>query len=275
MAEIIAISDLSLPELAPFVRLKDPPYRAGWEAENGIFIAESPKVISVALEAGYEPLSILTERRHIEGSARQIIERCGDIPVYTAGRETLAALTGYELTRGVLCAMRRTPPRTAEEICEGARLAAVLENITDVTNLGAIFRSAAALGVDAVLLSPACCDPLARRSIRVSMGTVFLVPWARLGESPDDWPGRGMDKLHAMGFSTAALALSDDSIPLDDPRLRGYDKLALLLGTEGDGLSARTIARCDCTVRIPMYNRVDSLNVAAAGAVAFWELRRK
>lgn len=275
MANIVAINNLSSPELAVYTRLKDPPHRAGWEAENGVFIAENPKVIAVALEAGYEPLSLLTERRHITGSAREIIERCGGIPVYTGEREVLAALTGYELTRGVLCAMRRKPPRDAAEICEGAQLVAVLENITDVTNLGAIFRSAAALGVDAVLLSPSCCDPLSRRSIRVSMGAVFLVPWARLGLGAADWPVRGMETLRSLGFATAALALREDSIPLDDPRLRACGRLALLLGTEGDGLADMTIARCDYTVRIPMYNRVDSLNVAAAGAVAFWELRRR
>ena len=275
MANIVEINELSSPELAVYARLKDPPYRAGFEAANGVFIAESPKVIAIALDAGYEPVSVLTERRHIAGTAREILERCGDIPVYTAGRSVLASLTGYELTRGMLCAMKRRPSRSAEEVCRSARLAAVLENITDVTNLGAIFRSAAALGVDAVLLSPSCCDPLSRRSIRVSMGTVFLVPWARLGERPEDWPGRGMETLRSLGFATAALALRDDALPLDDPILRSHERLALLLGTEGDGLSAKTLARCDHTVKIPMSHNVDSLNVAAAGAVAFWELRRK
>ena len=275
MARIIEIEDLTLPELAAYVRLKDPPYRGRWETENGVFIAENPKVIAVALDAGYEPLSLLTERRHIDGTARAVIERCGDLPVYTAGREVLAALTGYELTRGVLCAMRRKPPRTAEEVCagEGEKLVAVLEDITDVTNLGAIFRSAAALGVDAVVLTPSCCDPLSRRCLRVSMGTVFQVPWARFG--PDSgWPAGGLEQLRSWGYVTAALALSDEALALDDPRLRAHPRLAVLLGTEGDGLSRRTLARCDCTVKIPMAHGVDSLNVAAAGAVAFWELRK-
>ena len=276
MARIIEIEDLSAPELAAYARLKDPPFRAGWEDENGVFIAENPKVIAIALRAGYTPLSMLSERRHICGSARDVIACAGDIPVYTAGREILAGLTGYELTRGVLCAMRRTPPRAVEEICgpEGRKLIAVLEDITDSTNLGAIFRSAAALGVDGVVLSPACCDPLSRRSIRVSMGSVFQVPWARF-DADARWPSGALETLRYHGFVSAALALSDSAVPLDDPRLKSHDRLAVLLGTEGDGLSARTLARCDCTVRIPMKNEVDSLNVAAAGAVAFWELRKR
>ena len=276
MARIIEIEDLARPELAAYTRLKDSPFRSGWETENAFFIAESPKVIAVALDQGYEPISLLSDARHIRGTAREILERVGDIPVYTAGREILSALTGYELTRGVLCAMRRKPPRTLEEVCpaEGKSLVAVLEGITDVTNLGAIFRSAAALGVDAVVLSPTCCDPLSRRSIRVSMGTVFLVPWARVDESTP-WPAGGLERLHALGYTTAALALSDEATALSDPRLRAYDRLAVLLGTEGDGLSHKTLARCDCTVTIPMSHNVDSLNVAAAGAVAFWELRKR
>ncbi len=276
MARIIELEDLSRPELAAYARLKDPPFRAGWEAENAVFIAENPKVIAVALDAGYEPLSLLTERRHIEGTARAVIGRLGDVPVYTADREVLARLTGYELTRGVLCAMRRKPLRSAKEVCPagGNSLVAVLEGITDVTNLGAIFRSAAALGVDAVLLTPTCCDPLSRRSLRVSMGTVFQVPWARIG-AETGWPGGGLAELRSLGYTTAALALSDEAIPLNDPRLHRCERLAVLLGTEGDGLAAKTLARCDYTVKIPMSHRVDSLNVAAAGAVAFWELRKR
>ena len=276
MAQIIEIEDLSQPELAAYTRLKDPPFRAGWEADNGIFIAESPKVIAIALDAGYEPVSLLTERRHIGGTARDILSRVGDIPVYTADREVLAALTGYELTRGVLCAMRRRAPLSLSDVCggEGKKLVAVLEGITDVTNVGAIFRSAAALGVDGIVLTPTCCDPLSRRSIRVSMGTVFLVPWARVGADVG-WPAGGMKALRELGYSTAALALSSDTIPLDDPGLRCEEKLAVLLGTEGDGLSSKTLARCDRSVKIPMAHHVDSLNVAAAAAVAFWELRKR
>jgi tRNA G18 (ribose-2'-O)-methylase SpoU len=273
MANIIQIDDISRPELEVYARLTDSALRARWEGERGLMIAESPKVIACALDAGCVPLSLLMERRHIEGSAREIAERCGDIPLYTAQREVLASLTGYALTRGVLCAMLRPEEKNAEDICAGARRIAVLEGITDVTNVGAVFRSAAALGVEAVLLSPTCCDPLSRRGIRVSMGTVFQVPWARLGEHAADWPGKGMERLRAMGFRTAALALREDALTVDDPRLAREERLAVLLGTEGDGLARSTVADCDYTVRIPMYNGVDSLNVAAAGAVAFWALR--
>ena len=275
MARIIEIKDLSLPELAAYTRLKDPPYRAGWEAENGIFIAENPKVIDIAMRAGYTPLSLLSERRHIEGTARGVIEAAGDIPVYTADRKVLASLTGYELTRGVLCAMRRKAPPPVEDICsgEGEKLVAVAENITDAANLGALFRSTAALGADAVLLSPGCCDPLSRRCLRVSMGTVFQVPWARF-DADKGWPVPALEFLRSLGFVTAALALSDEAVSLDDRRLRAPRKLAVLLGTEGDGLSVKTLTHCDLTVKIPMMNGVDSLNVAAAGAVAFWELRK-
>ncbi len=273
MAQIVEIKDLNAPELDVYARLTDSRLRAGWESGHGLMIAESPKVIHAALDAGCLPLSLLMERRHINGTGRSVAERCGDVPLYTADREVLSALTGYTLTRGVLCAMRRPAPRSAEEICAGARRVAVLEGITDVTNVGAIFRSAAALGVEAVLLDPTCCDPLSRRGIRVSMGTVFQIPWARLGDAPGDWPERGMARLRAMGFSTAALALREDALTIDDPRLRDLEKLVILLGAEGDGLSRRTVANCDHTVRIPMANGVDSLNVAAAGAVAFWQLR--
>ncbi|HJD20789.1 MAG TPA: RNA methyltransferase [Candidatus Gemmiger faecigallinarum] len=272
MAEPIELHTLDLPELAPFARLTDPALRSRTEKEQGIFIAESPKVIAAALDAGYAPVSLLMERRQLDGSARPILERVGDIPVYTGSRELLAGLTGYPLTRGVLCAMRRRPLPAADDVCAGARRVAVLENIVDATNVGAIFRSAAALGVDALLLTPGCCDPLARRAVRVSMGTVFQVPWTRLGGRPGDWPHPGMEQLRRMGFVTAAMALSDSAVSLRDSRLAGIEKLAILLGSEGDGLSLTTIAACDYTVRIPMSHGVDSLNVAAASAVAFWQL---
>ena len=275
MADFIEITDIGDPALDVYARLTDSQLRAGWEGRNGVLIAESPKVIACALDAGLVPLSLLAEERHLRGNARELLARCGDIPVYTGKREVLSALTGYTLTRGVLCAMVRPPQRDPEEVCSGARLIAVLEGITDVTNVGAVFRSAAALGVDAVLLTPGCCDPLSRRGIRVSMGTVFMVPWARIGDSAADWPEKGMAKLREMGFQTAALALEENSVSLEDPRLRAAERLALLLGTEGDGLARRTLAQCDCTVKIPMARGVDSLNVAAAGAVAFWELGRR
>ncbi len=275
MARIVEIEDLSAPELGVYARLTEAQLRNRLEPEKGVFIAESPKVIAVALDQWYEPISLLSDARHIRGTAREILERVGDIPVYTAGREILSALTGYELTRGVLCAMRRRPLPEAEEICSRARRIAVLENVMNPTNIGAIFRSAAALNMDAVLLTPSCCDPLYRRSVRVSMGTVFQIPWTFLGEACQDWPDPGMERLREMGFATAAMALRDDSLSIDDPRLRGEDKLAIVLGSEGDGLTDTTIADCDYTVRIPMSHGVDSLNVAAASAVAFWELGRR
>ena len=273
MPHIIEITDFSAPELDVFARLTEAQLRNRLESEKGIFIAESPKVIERALNAGYQPVSLLMERKHITGDAAAILERCGDIPVYTADRELLTELTGYQLTRGVLCAMRRAPLPSVETLCANARRIAVLESIVDTTNVGAIFRSAAALNVDAVLITPTCCDPLNRRSIRVSMGTVFQVPWTRIGETPADWPQTGISRLQALGFKTAAMALSDNSVPIDDPTLAAEEKLAIVLGTEGDGLADSTIAACDYTVRIPMSHQVDSLNVAAASAVAFWELR--
>ena len=275
MAKLIEITDLSRPELDVFARLTEAQLRSRIEPEKGIFIAESPKVIEQALNAGCMPVSLLMERRHIEGQAKAIIERCGDIPVYTADREVLASLTGYELTRGILCAMKRPQMPTVEELCASAKRVAVLEGIVDSTNIGAIFRSAAALNMDAVLLTPTCCDPLYRRSARVSMGTVFQIPWTYLGEEMADWPEKGMERLQKMGFKTAAMALSDDSVTIRDPRLLAEDKLAIILGTEGDGLATETIAQCDYTVRIPMSHGVDSLNVAAAGAVAFWQLGKR
>ena len=274
MPNIVEITDFHAPELDPYARLTQNQLRCRLEPEKGIFIAESPKVISRALDAGYEPVSLLMERRQITGPAAEILTRCGDAPVYTADRELLAGLTGFELTRGVLCAFRRPAPRSAEELCKAARRVAVLEGIVDSTNVGAIFRSAAALNMDAVLINPSCCDPLCRRAVRVSMGTVFQVPWAQLGETPADWPGQGLARLRAMGFKTAAMALSDRSVPIDDEALAAETKLAIVLGTEGDGLAHATIAACDYTVKIPMSHGVDSLNVAAASAVAFWQLGR-
>lgn len=273
MPEFIEINDLNSPGCEVFTKLTEAQLRNRLEPEKGIFIAESPKVIDLAISAGCELVSILTEKRCLEGCASGIIQRCGDIPVYLAPPEVLSQMTGYKLNRGVLCAVRRPKPRSAEEICRNAHRIAVLENIVDSTNIGAAFRSAAALGIDAVLVTPSCCDPLLRRSVRVSMGTVLLVPWAVIGEESSDWPGKGIEQLHSWGFRTAAMALSDCSVSIDDPALAAEDKLAIVLGTEGDGLSPSTIASCDYTVKIPMSLGVDSLNVAAAGAVAFWELR--
>ena len=273
MPNIIEITDFHAPELDPYARLTQNQLRNRLEPEKGIFIAESPKVIDRALDAGYKPVSLLMERKQITGPAAGILSRCGDAPVYTADREMLAELTGFELTRGVLCAFHRPAPRPVEELCKNARRVAVLEGIVDSTNVGAIFRSAAALNMDAVLINPSCCDPLCRRAVRVSMGTVFQVPWGQLGETPADWPEKGMDILHSLGFKTAAMALSDRSVSIDDEQLAKEPKLAIVLGTEGDGLAAGTIASCDYTVKIPMSHGVDSLNVAAASAVAFWELR--
>ena len=273
MSQIIEITDLALPQLDVFARLTEAQLRNRLEPEKGIFIAESPKVIVRALDAGYTPVSLLMERKHIDGQGRELISRCPDVPVYTAGREVLAQLTGYTLTRGILCAMRRPVLPTVEALCTGARRVAVLEGIVDATNVGAIFRSAAALHMAAVLLTPTCCDPLCRRAARVSMGTVFQIPWTRIGAHPEDWPQPGLTRLQNLGFKTAAMALSKESVSVDDPQLMAEEKLAIVLGTEGDGLAASTIAGCDYTVCIPMSHGVDSLNVAAASAVAFWQLR--
>ena len=275
MPNIIEITDFHAPELDPYARLTQNQLRNRLEPEKGIFIAESPKVIDRALDAGYKPVSLLMERKQITGPAAGILSRCGDAPVYTADREMLAELTGFELTRGVLCAFHRPAPRPVEELCKNARRVAVLEGIVDSTNVGAIFRSAAAPNMDAVLINPSCCDPLCRRAVRVSMGTVFQVPWGQLGETPADWPEKGMDILHSLGFKTAAMALSDRSVSIDDEQLAKEPKLAIVLGTEGDGLAADTIASCDYTVKIPMSHGVDSLNVAAASAVAFWQLGKQ
>ena len=262
---IIEITSLSHPGVEVFGMLTEAQLRSRVETERGVFIAESPKVIRVALDAGYEPVSLLCERRHIMGDAADIVERCGDIPVYTGERELLSQLTGYTLTRGVLCAMRRPVLRSLEEVCRGARRVAVIDGVSDTTNIGAIFRSAAALGIDAVLLTPDACDPLNRRAVRVSMGSVFLVPWTRTDGS--------LAGLKRLGFRTAAMALKGRSLSLDDPVLKSEPRLAVVMGTEGDGLADRTIAEADYVVRIPMAHGVDSLNVAAASAVAFWELR--
>ena len=275
MAKNFEITDPGQPELDLFCRLTEAQLRNRLEPEKGVFIAESPTVIGLALDAGCEPLALLTERKFIEGKAAGIIDRCGGVPIYTGEREVLAGLTGYELTRGVLCAMRRPAPRDFREIAAGARRVAVLENVVDSTNVGAIIRSAAALGIDAVLLTPSCCDPLNRRAVRVSMGTVFQIPWAYIGEDPARWPNPGLTWLRELGFKTAAMALREDSVSIDDAGLAAEPKLAIVLGTEGTGLTSRTIADCDYTVRIPMQHGVDSLNVAAASAVAFWELRAK
>ncbi len=275
MAKIFEITDPGQPELDLFCRLTEAQLRNRLEPEKGVFIAESPTVIGLALDAGCEPLALLTERKFIEGKAAGIIDRCGGVPIYTGEREVLAGLTGYELTRGVLCALRRPAPRDFREIAAGARRVAVLENVVDSTNVGAIIRSAAALGIDAVLLTPSCCDPLNRRAVRVSMGTVFQIPWAYIGEDPARWPNPGLTWLRELGFKTAAMALREDSVSIDDAGLAAEPKLAIVLGTEGTGLTRRTIADCDYTVRIPMQHGVDSLNVAAASAVAFWELRAK
>ena len=303
MAQMIEITDFDAPELDVYARLTENQLINRHEPEKGMFIAESPKVIERALDAGYMPVSILTEKRHVEGEGQKILARCGEIPVYTAEFDVLKKLTGFQLTRGMLCAMYRQPLPSVRSVCKGAKRIAVLENVVNPTNVGAIFRSAAALGMDAVLLTTGCSNPLYRRAIRVSMGTVFQVPWTYLGEetkpetvrNPDSEeekePGTGIERnsepeekadsgnwqkqLHELGFHTVAMALKEDSLSIDDPKLMKADKLAIVLGTEGDGLAPETIAACDDTVCIPMAHGVDSLNVAAASAVAFWQLGRQ
>jgi len=275
MPEIIQIHDFSHPGLDPYVRLTEAQLRSRQTPEKGIFIAESLKVIGHALDAGCEPISMLMEEKHIAGQAADIIARCGDIPVFTGPSELLAKLTGYQLTRGILCAMKRPPMADINEILRTSRRIAVIEGVVDPTNVGAIFRSAAALNMDAVLIDPTCCDPLHRRAVRVSMGTVFQVPWARIGQKPATLAGEGMMLLRSHGFKTAAMALNASAVSIDDSRLAAEDKLAIVLGTEGDGLPADTIAACDYCVMIPMSHGVDSLNVAAASAVAFWQLGKR
>lgn len=272
---IIPIMDFMAPELDVYARLSENQLYHLYEPDAGIFIAESPNVIERALNAGYEPLSFLAETRELYGDAQRILMRCEHTPVYTAEFEILTRLTGFALTRGLLCAMRRKPLPTLEAVCAGARRIAVMERVMNPTNVGAIFRSAAALGMDAVLLTPGCSDPLYRRAARVSMGTVFQIPWTFLDEKICSWPEEGQKNLRKLGFRTAAMALKQDSVSVDHPALMAEERLAIVLGTEGNGLSEKTIADCDYTVMIPMAHGVDSLNVAAASAVAFWELGKR
>lgn len=272
MLNVIEITDFYAPELDVYARFNENQLLNRADPQKGLFIAESPKVVERAMNAGYEPVSMLIERKHIEGEAKDVIARCGDIPIYAAEFEVLKQLTGFGLTRGVLCAMRRRLLPSVEEVCKGAKRIALLENVMNPTNVGAIFRSAAALNIDAVLLTPACSNPLYRRAARVSMGTVFQIPWTYLSGNEVAWPHPGIDVLHNLGFKTAAMALCDDSVGIDDEKLMAEEKLAIILGTEGDGLATATIADCDYTVKIPMSHGVDSLNVAAASAVAFWQL---
>ena len=275
MNNVIEITDFSDPALDIYARLTEAQLLNKDRPDNGIFIAESPKVIERALDAGYEALSILTENGHVEGGGREIILRCRNIPVYTAEFDVLTQLTGFKLTRGMLCAMHRKPLPSVEEVCVGASRIAVLENVMNPTNLGAIIRSAAALNMDAVLLTPGCSNPLYRRAIRVSMGTVFQIPWTFIcPEEAGAWPSKGLDFLQKRGFRTVAMALNDRAVSIDHPEVCAEKKLAVILGTEGEGLSPETIDMCDYTVKIPMYHGVDSLNVAAASAIAFWKLGR-
>ena len=269
MANIIEITDFNSPQLDIYARMSEGQLLNRHEPEKGIFIAESPKVVERALDAGCEPISMLVERKHIDGEAKPVIDRCREVPVYTAPFEVLTQLTGFKLTRGMLCAMHRPQLPNVSEVCSKARRIAVLENVMNPTNVGAIFRSAAALNMDAVLLTHGCSNPLYRRAIRVSMGTVFQIPWTFLDKE------KGVSELKELGFKTAAMALTDDSVSIDNEELLAEEKLAIVLGTEGDGLAKETIADCDYTVKIPMSHGVDSLNVAAASAVAFWELGRR
>lgn len=275
MNNIIEITDFNAPELDVYARLSEAQVRTIFEPAIGLFIAESPIVIDRALDAGYVPVSLLMERSHVEGQAKNIIKRCGNIPVFVSDSDVLANITGFQLTRGVLCAMYRKENRDINDICMNSKRLVVLENVMNPTNVGAIIRSAAALGMDGVLLTPGCSDPLYRRAVRVSMGTVFQIPWAQIGEKMTDWPTNGIEYLHSIGYKCVAMALDDNSIGIDDEVLQSIDKLAIVMGTEGDGLAQSTIADCDYTVKIPMYHGVDSLNVAAASAVAFWQLRNK
>lgn len=272
MPEIIQITDYNAPELDPYARLTERELFHSLPFDNGLFIAESPNVIHRALDAGYRPVSLLMEESHVRGQAKVVVERCGNVPVYVSTLDVLTNLTGFQLTRGVLCAMERRPEPDWREICKSATRIAVLEEVVNPTNLGAIFRSAAALGMDAVLVTPGSVDPLYRRCVRVSMGTVFQMPWAHIGTEVGEWRSHGIDMLHEAGFKAVAMALRLDSVSIDDPALSREEKLAIVLGTEGDGLKTDTIVSCDYTVKIPMSHGVDSLNVAAASAVAFWQL---
>ena len=285
MQKPIAVRDTNDPALDLYARLTENQLRSRRDPEKGVFIAESRTVVDLALEAGLTPLSFLMDRSQLNGASRNLAERIlsgewGDIPLYTGEDEILTALTGFSLSRGVMAVMRRPLLPSPEQICAGARRVAVLEDIMDASNVGALIRSAAALGMDAVLVTPRCSDPLLRRAARVSMGTVFQIPWTRIpgirtDEDGDGWPERGMELLRRMGFQTAAMALSHDTADIRDPRLKDAEKLAVILGTEGTGLRAETVRLADYTVKIPMFHGVDSLNVAAAAAVAFWELNRK
>ena len=275
MPEIIHLHDLSHPALDPYVRLTEAQLRSRQNPEKGVLIAESLRVIEHALDAGCQPLSMLMEEKHITGQAADIIARCGNIPVFTGSSALLESLTGYQLHRGILCAMRRPDAVNPETILQNARRVAVIEGVVDPTNVGAIIRSAAALNMDAILLDPTCCDPLHRRAVRVSMGTVFQIPWARIGERPATMAGEGIALLRKYGFKTAAMALNENAVSIDDPALAAEQKLAVVLGTEGNGLPAETIQACDYCVMIPMSHGVDSLNVAAASAVAFWQLGKR
>ena len=275
MKQIIKIDDFSAPELDVYVRLTGAQLRSKLEPEKGIFIAESPTVIEVALESGCTPVSLLTDERLMNSQVKGIIDKLPDnVPIYTATSEVLRSLTGFELTRGALAAMYRPQPKPLDELLKNAKRVAVLEEIADSTNVGAIFRSAAALGIDAVLVTPPCCDPLCRRAVRVSMGTIFKVPFARIGKNAADWPTPAIDELHSLGFKTCAMALTDNSISMDSPVLKSEEKLAIILGTEGTGLNKETIEKASYTVKIPMERGVDSLNVGAAAAIAFWQLTR-
>lgn len=274
MNNIIEINDITAPELDVYARTSEVQLLRYYEPEPGLFIAESPKVIERALNAGYEPLSFLVEHKDLEAEAKQILERYPEIPVYTAEYDVLVGMTGYALARGMLCAIKRRRLPSVEEICQNTSRIAILENVVNPTNIGAIFRSAAALHMDAVLLTSGCSDPLYRRAARVSMGTIFQIPWTYF-DKKSSWPEEGMKSIQNLGFKTVAMALRDDSFSIDDPKLLAEEKLAIVLGTEGDGLASQTIADCDYTVKIPMSHGVDSLNVAAASAVAFWELGRK
>lgn len=274
MNNIIEINDITAPELDVYARTSEVQLLRYYEPEPGLFIAESPKVIERALNAGYEPLSFLVEHKDLEAEAKQILERYPEIPVYTAEYDVLVGMTGYALARGMLCAMKRRRLPSVEGICQNTSRIAILENVVNLTNIGAIFRSAAALHMDAVLLTSGCSDPLYRRAARVSMGTIFQIPWTYF-DKKSSWPEEGMKSIQNLGFKTVAMALRDDSFSIDDPKLLAEEKLAIVLGTEGDGLASQTIADCDYTVKIPMSHGVDSLNVAAASAVAFWELGRK
>jgi tRNA G18 (ribose-2'-O)-methylase SpoU len=275
MANFIKIEDFSAPELDLYARLTGAQLRSRLEPEKAVFIAESPEVIRVAMTAGIEPISLLTDERLINSAVANIIDKMGERPVYIATREVLSSLTGFALTRGALAAMKRPVLPSVEDVLKNAKRVAVLEEVADSTNIGALFRSAAALNIDAVLITPTCCDPLCRRAVRVSMGTVFQVPWTQIGDVAQDWPEKGLALLSELGFKTVAMALTDESVSIDDEALMREEKLAIILGTEGTGLKAETIKGCDYTAKIPMSHGVDSLNVACAGAVAFWQLGRR